>query len=62
MKDMFDAESSEAVQVGTCIMIEDDKIVYAGPLSGAPDPSGKHVMFARADFEKLKVAVERKRH
>ncbi len=58
----FDAAPCEGVCVGTCVMLVDDKIVYAGPLKQAPKADGKMILLHAEDFEKLRVVVEKKRH
>jgi hypothetical protein len=59
---LFDASPDEAIVTGTCVMICDDRIVYAGPIIGAPDTAGRLVLMNPADFEKLKTVIEKKRH
>lgn len=62
MDGLFDSSPDEAIATGTCVMILDDRIVYAGPIKGAPDVAGRMVLLNPADFEKLKTHVDRHRH
>lgn len=50
------------VAKGSCVLLLDDEIVYAGPLKGAPDVTGKMVLLNPDDFERLKAHVDRGRH
>lgn len=59
---LFDASPCEGVQIGTVVMLVDDKIVYAGPLKGAPSADGKMILLHAQDFEKLQTHVEKRRH
>jgi hypothetical protein len=59
---LFNAAPCEGVCVGTCVMLVDDKIVYAGPLKHAPKAGGMMILLHSEDFEKLREHVERKRH
>lgn len=58
----FDASICDGVVLGSCVMLVDDKIVYAGPLKGSPSSEGKTVLMNVYDFERLKKHVDRKRH
>jgi hypothetical protein len=58
----FDATVCEGVALGSCVMLIDDQIVYAGPLNGSPSSEGKTVLMNAADFEKLQKHVDRNRH
>ena len=59
---LFDAAPCEGVCVGTCVMLVDDKIVYAGPLNQAPKSDGNMILLHSDDFDKLRAHVEKKRH
>jgi hypothetical protein len=59
---LFDSSPDEAIVAGMCVMILDDRIVYAGPIKGAPDTSGRLVLLNPADFDRLKTIIEKKRH
>lgn len=59
---MMNASPCEAVVKGTCVMILDDAIVYAGPIVGAPNTTGRLVLMSPDDFERFKNIVEKKRH
>jgi hypothetical protein len=59
---MFNAAPCEGVCKGTCVMLVDDKIVYAGPLKQAPEADGKMILLHSDDFELLKDHVEKRRH
>lgn len=59
---MFDASPCEGVSVGICVMLEDGAVVYAGPIKGAPDAAGKHILFHARDFERLRAHIDRHRH
>jgi hypothetical protein len=50
---MSDIEIHSGVAVGSCVMIEDHEMVYAGPLGNAPEPEGKIVLLHPADFARL---------
>jgi hypothetical protein len=60
--DTFESSPDPAVVTGTCVMIEDDRIVYAGPIKGAPNTAGRMVLLNPADFDKLEAAAARGRH
>ena len=51
--ELFDATSHIAVATGTCVMIQDAQIVYAGPLRTAPDAAGRMVLLSPTDFADL---------
>lgn len=59
---MFNSSICEGVAAGTCVMLRDDQIVYAGPIKSAPDVTGSLMLLNAADFEKLKALVDRKKH
>jgi hypothetical protein len=59
---LFDAAPCEGVQIGTCVMLVDDKIIYAGPLKKAPKADGVTVLLHADDFELLKARVDKGRH
>ena len=59
---MFDASPCDGIAPGICVMLEDGGIVYAGPIKGAPDSAGKHVLFHATDFERLRAHVDRHKH
>jgi hypothetical protein len=58
----FDASICNGVVTGSCVMLIDDRIVYAGPIKGAPSSEGKTILMNACDFERLKNHVDRKRH
>ena len=60
--ELFDASIHNGVAAGSCVMISDDEIVYAGPLKIAPDAAGKVVLLHPDDFAKLKGHVDKRRH
>jgi hypothetical protein len=64
MSDLFDATIHAAIAAGSCVMIENDEIVYAGPIEGCdrPDVVGKMVLLHPDDFAKLKGYVDKRRH
>jgi len=59
---LMNAAPCPGVCVGTCVMLEDDNIVYAGPLETTPNSAGKLVLMNAEDFEKLKVLVDKRKH
>jgi hypothetical protein len=59
---MCNAILCEGVVSGTCVMVDGETIVYAGPFKGCPDSTGKTVLLSAADFAKLKALVDRKRN
>jgi hypothetical protein len=60
--DLFDASICEAVALGSCVMIRESQIFYAGPLRRAPDAAGKIVLLHPDDFAKLHSHVNQRRH
>lgn len=58
----FDAAPCDGVVRGTCVMLIDDKIVYAGPIKAAPSSDGKVVLLNVEDYQRLRGHVERGRH
>lgn len=59
---LFNASIQEGVALGSCVMLLDDAIVYAGPIKGAPLTDGKLVLLHPDDFTKLKTLVDKHRH
>jgi hypothetical protein len=62
---LFNATTHGGIVKGHCVMIDDDgegDICYGGPIKEAPRTGGKLVLLHSEDFERLKLAVERKRH
>lgn len=57
---VFDATIHAAVATGTCVMIEESEMVYAGPLKLAPDPGGKTLLLSAHDFARLSAHLDRK--
>ena len=49
----IDAVIHQGVAPGSCVMIEDNQIVYAGPLEGIPDGTGKVMLLSGPDFTRL---------
>lgn len=60
--DMFNAMIHSGVAEGTCVVIEGNQMIYAGPLDGAPHVGGKLVFFHARDYERFKSAVTKWRH
>jgi hypothetical protein len=62
--ELFDATEHKAIAAGSCVMIEDDEIVYAGPIKGCDkhDIAGKLLLLHPDDFAKLKGHVDKRRH
>jgi hypothetical protein len=61
-RNLFDASTCEGVAIGSCVMLVDNMIVYAGPLKKAPSSEGKLVLLHPDDFAKLKTHVDKRRH
>lgn len=59
---LFNATICEGVVLGSCVMLLDDEIVYAGPIKGAPPTDGRLVLLHADDFTKLKTHVDKHRH
>ena len=59
---LFDATIHQGIAIGSCVMICDDEIVYAGPLKTAPNADGKMVLLSADDFAKLESHVKARRH
>lgn len=60
--ELFDASIHKAVAIGSCVMIADSEIVYAGPLQDAPEADGKLILLNAADFATLADHVHKRRH
>jgi hypothetical protein len=60
--DIFDATIHEGIAMGTCVMLENHEMVYAGPLATSPEAAGKIVLLHPDDFAKLKSHVDSRRH
>lgn len=58
----FDAVMCDSVIEGFCVHLQDDKIVYAGPIKQSPDVSGRIVMLNSKDWTKLKVYLDKRRN
>jgi hypothetical protein len=61
-QDLFDSSICEAVALGSCVMIRESQICYAGPLQCSPDAAGKMVLLHPDDFAKLHNHVNQRRH
>jgi hypothetical protein len=61
-REQFDAAPCEGIVKGICVLLEDDKIIYAGPFKQAPDVAGKTVLLHAEDFDRLKSHVDKHRH
>jgi len=59
-QETFDASIHRAVAPGSCVMIEESEIVYAGPIRLAPDASGKMLLLSADDFALLSAHLDRK--
>jgi hypothetical protein len=59
-REVFDATIHAAVATGSCVMIEESEIVYAGPIRLAPDASGKMLLLSADDFARLSAHLDRK--
>jgi hypothetical protein len=59
---LFNATICDGCAVGSCVMLVDDEIVYAGPIKQAPSAEGKLVLMHADDFAKLKTHVDKRRH
>ena len=56
----IDLNENESVQTGHCvIVIGGGKMIYAGPLEGAPVEDGALVMVSPTDFKRFKEAAAR---
>ena len=61
---MFEAEGKfstapdDAIMRGTCVVISEECIIYAGPIKSTPDVTGHLVLLNPVDFEQLKAHVE----
>lgn len=60
--DLFDATIHHGVAAGSCVMIENNQIIYAGPLGRAPNATGKMVLMNATDFARLNEHLNRVRH
>jgi hypothetical protein len=58
----YNATANGGIVKGHCVMLVDNKIVYAGPIKAAPTPEGKLVMLHPDDFAKLMVRVDKQLH
>jgi hypothetical protein len=59
---LFNATINVGIVKGHCVMLVDNKIVYAGPIRAAPTSEGKLVLLHPDDFAKLKACVDKHRH
>lgn len=55
-----DAAIHNAVEAGTCVMLQDRELVYAGPLSKMPEAEGRMVLLSAVDFARLTAHLDRK--
>jgi len=64
MDGLFDATVHDGIAKGSCVMIAESSIVYAGPLNHAarPDADGKVILLHPEDFAQLKSHVDARRH
>jgi hypothetical protein len=53
MTGLFDASAHKAIAIGSCVMIADSEIVYAGPLQYAPEADGTMVLLNPDDYASL---------
>lgn len=60
--EIFDASIHRGVAAGSCVMIEDDALVYAGPIQSAPEADGKVVLLHPDDFARFAGHLGVRRH
>jgi hypothetical protein len=60
--DLFDATVHEGIAMGSCVLLDNHELVYAGPLNVAPDAAGKVILLHPEDFGRLKSYVDSRRH
>ena len=58
--DLFDASICEGIEEGSCVMLQEGHIVFAGRISHCPDTSGCLLLLHANDFDLLKNHVHRK--
>ena len=61
MRNLCDATVHDGIAKGSCVMIEDASIVYAGPIEEAPE-TGDVLLLNAADFAELKSHIDKTRH
>jgi hypothetical protein len=61
---LFHAYACMGVTEGICVILteENDEIVYAGPLTDAPDVAGKIVLMHASDFARLQGYTNERKH
>ena len=52
--DLIDASIHRGVAAGSCVLIEDCEMVYAGPLANAPGIEGRLILLNPDDFARLR--------
>jgi hypothetical protein len=55
-----DAAIHNAVTPGSCVMLQDRELVYAGPLAKMPEAEGRVVLLSASDFARLTAHLDRK--
>lgn len=58
--DTVNVYKTKAVVPGICVVVDVNVIVYAGPIEGAPDTSGKTVFMSPPDYDSLAVQVKKR--
>lgn len=59
---LFEAAIAEGVQEGVCVLIQGNKITYAGKIRTCPDVAGCLLLMHVNDFTILQQHLNRKRH
>jgi hypothetical protein len=54
MSNITDATAHRGVAIGSCVVIENDEMIYAGPLASAPETDGSLFLLHPHDFSRLK--------
>ena len=59
---LFDTTVHDGIAKGSCVMIHESSIVFAGPLNHAPDADGRMILLHREDFDELALHIDARRH
>jgi hypothetical protein len=61
-EDTFEAAICEGVRQTYCVLLDNDRIVYAGPIRTCPEITGMTLLLHAADYNLLAEHVQKKRH
>ena len=58
----FNAAACEGIEVGICVILEGDLLIYAGCLENAPSLSDRLLLLHPEDFIRLEALANKRKH